>query len=351
MCSMRYDRHELRPPLGCLLRERGVEGARRAAHVDPVIAERTDCSRGAGEFRSGVEKGIQMRFSITALALGGILALGGWTQHLGAQPGLTFEVVSIKPNTSVELGSRVAVLPSGRFIMTNMPLSAILFTAYELQDAFQVDGLPEWAQKERFDIEAQAPAGVRIAFPGQGTALPRMLQAMLADRMKLATHVEKRIVPMFELVLARADGRLGPNLSPSSIDCTTAPTGPPAAPGETPPPSAGDGPTCGNRATLTSFSGMGIPLDRVIRLIIAPRVRRLVVDRTGLTGTFDISLRFRGPEPPPGAAAAGLPVSASDPDLAPIETAIQEQLGLKLQPIREPADVLVIDHIERPTAN
>lgn len=92
-------------------------------------------------------------------------------------------------------------------------------------------------------------------------------------------------------------------------------------------------------------------LDRVIRLISAPRVRRLVVDRTGLAGTFDISLRFRGPEPAPGAAAAGLPAPTADPDLVPIETAIQEQLGLKLQPIRESADVLVIDHIERPTAN
>jgi uncharacterized protein (TIGR03435 family) len=259
-----------------------------------------------------------------------------------------FEVVSIKSNTSGEQGSGVATQPGGRFIMTNMPLSAILFTAYELQDAFQVDGLPEWAQKERFDIEAQAPTGVPIAFPGQGTALPRMLQAMLADRMKLATHVEKRIVPMFELVLARADGTLGPNLSRSSLDCTTAPVGPPAAARETPS-SAGDASTCGNRATLMSFSGTGIPLDRLIRLIIAPRVRRLVVDRTGLAGTFNISLRFRGPEPSPGSIAAGpLP---TDLDLAPIETAIQEQLGLKLQPIREPADVLVIDNIERPTEN
>jgi uncharacterized protein (TIGR03435 family) len=271
-------------------------------------------------------------------------------QQLQPQPGRAFEVVSIKPNTSVEPGARVATPPGGRLSMTNVPLSAILFTAYELQDAFQVDGLPEWVQKERFDVEAQAPAGVSIAFPGQGTALPRMLQAMLADRMKLATHVEKRTVPMFALVLARADGTLGPNLSRSSIDCTTAAVGPPVAAPQTPR-SASDAPTCGNRATLTSFSGTGIPLDRVIRMIIAPRVRRLVVDRTGLAGTFDVSLRFRGPEPPPGAGVAAAPVQTLDTDLAPIETAIEEQLGLKLQPIREPADVLVIDHIERPTAN
>ena len=155
---------------------------------------------------------------------------------------------------------------------------------------------------------------------------------------------------MFALVMARADGTLGPNLVRSSIDCTTAPSGPPSNIRETPPTPGGPA-ACGNQATLTSFSGKGIPLDRVIRLIIAPRVRRLVVDRTGLAGTFDISLRFRGPEPPPGAVGAGLPVPTSDPDLPPIETAVQEQLGLKLQPIREVADVLVIDRIERPTAN
>jgi len=270
---------------------------------------------------------------------------------LGAQASKpTFEVVSIRPNHSAELGAEVSALQGGRLIMKNVPLSAILFTAYELQDAFQVDGLPEWAQKERFDIEAQAPADVPIAFPGQGTALPRMLQAMLADRMKLTTHVEKRSVPMFALVIARADGRLGPNLSRSSIDCTTAPSGPPAAARETPP-SAGRPPMCGNHATLTSFSGRGIPLDRVIRLIIAPRVRRLVVDRTGLAGTFDIDLRYRPPEPPPGTVATAPAEPAFDPDLPPIETAVQEQLGLKLQPIREQTDVLIIDGIERPTAN
>ena len=290
-----------------------------------------------------------MQCSIKVFALGVIVVLGGWL-NLRAQPMLTFEVVSIRPNTSVELATRVATLPSGRFVMTNTPLSAILFAAYELQDAFQVDGLPRWTQQERFDIEAQAPVGVPIAFPGQGTALPLMLQAMLVDRMKLATHVEKRIVPMFALVLARADGTLGPHLARSSIDCTTAPVGLPAASGETPPSPSGP-PTCGNQATLTSFSGKGIPLDRVIRLIIAPRVRRLVVDRTGLTGTFDISLRFRRPEPPPGAVAAGLSVPESDPDFPPLETAVQEQLGLRLDAIREPADVLVIDHVERPTPN
>src|SRR6185436_17692317 len=173
-----------------------------------------------------------MTFLRASLILLGCTAV--FAQQLQSQPGPTFEVVSIKPNTSVEPGARVATPPGGRLTMTNMPLSAILFTAYELQDAFQVDGLPDWVQKESFDIEARAPAGVPISFPGQGTALPRMLQAMLADRMKLATHVEKRSVPMFALVLVRADGTLGPNLSRSSIDCTTASVEPPIAARQTP---------------------------------------------------------------------------------------------------------------------
>ena len=78
---------------------------------------------------------------------GGMLVLGGSLQHLGAQSGPTFDVISIKPNLSVEPGTRVATLPGGRFVMANIPLSAIVFTAYELQDAFQVDGLPEWVQQ------------------------------------------------------------------------------------------------------------------------------------------------------------------------------------------------------------
>ena len=285
-----------------------------------------------------------MHSLIEVVAFGAILALSGFPE---TQQESRFEVVSIRPNTTQDLGARVAALPSGRFVVTNVPLSAIVIAAYELQDAFQIDGLPEWAQKERFDIEAQAPAGVPIAFPGQGTALPSMLRAMLADRMKLAVHVEKRTVPMFALVMARADGSLGPNLVRSSIDCTTAPLVPAA--GVTPS-LPGGAQTCGNRATLDSFSGRGIPLDRLIRLIIAPRVRRPVIDRTGLTGTFDVDLRYRPPDSP-GAGAAGLPVPPSDPDLPLIETAVLEQLGLRLQPIREPADVHVIDRLERPTAN
>jgi uncharacterized protein (TIGR03435 family) len=248
-------------------------------------------------------------------------------------------VVSIKPNTSVDLETRVTASPSGRLTLINMPLSAILFAAYELQDTFQVDNLPDWVRRDRFDVEAQAPRDVTIAFPGQGTALPAMLRGMLAERTKLVTHVEKRSMPMFALTLARADGRLGPHLTRSSVDCTVAPLIAAAPDSSTPP-------GCGNRATPTSFSGKGIPLDRLIRMIIAPRVRRQVIDRTGLQGVFDIELQFRAPEQQPAAATL-----SPDSDLPTIETAVQDQLGLKLQPVREPTDVLVIDHIEPPTAN
>ena len=280
-------------------------------------------------------------------ALSATLVLAVWAQHVGAQSGPTFDVVSIKASRSDEPGSRAAVQAGGRLTMTNVPLSAVVLTAFELADYNQVDGLPEWTHTERFDIEARAPVGVPIAFPGQGTPLPRMLQAMLADRMQLAAHVEKRSTAMFALVTARGDGRLGPQLSRSSIDCTTA-LSPPAASAALP---GSDASRCGIQITRTSFSGRGLPLDRVIRLIIAPRVGRPVVDRTGLTGTFDIALRYRAPDPPPGAGLGGSPVASLDPDLSPIETAVQEQLGLRLQPVREPANVLVISRIERPTPN
>jgi uncharacterized protein (TIGR03435 family) len=287
-----------------------------------------------------------MPSSVAIVTLSGMVIIGASLPPLGAQPEPTFEVVSIKPSNPQEPGSRLAVLPGGRFIMTNAPVSAIVLTAYGLQDYFQADGFPEWSRTELFDVEAQAPAGVPIAFPGSGTALPRMLQAMLADRMRLVTHVETRTLPMFALVVARADRRLGPNLVRSQIDCSTASPGVPTSPA-----AAGAGQGCGNRATFDSFSGRGIGLDRLIRFILAPRVGRQIVDRTGLAGTFDISLRFRPPEPLPGADARGLAVPDVNPDLPVIETALQEQLGLKLEPIREPSDVLIVDRIERPTMN
>lgn len=267
------------------------------------------------------------------------LLLCGTVTNLFSQMAQTFDVTSIKPNTSVDLESRVAATPNGRLTMINVPLSAILFAAFELQDAFQVDNLPDWVQRDRFDVEAQARKDVAIAFPGQGTALPAMLRSLLAERTKLVTHVEKRSVSMFALVVARSDGKLGPHLTRASVDCTVAPLLP-TPPGDSP------SPGCGNRVTPISFSGKGLPLDRVIRMIIAPRVRRQVIDRTGLQGVFDIELEFRGPEQQ--AAAGAAPQAA---DLPLLEAAVEEQLGLKLQPIREPTDVLIIDHIERPTSN
>lgn len=274
------------------------------------------------------------------------LVAGEYRPQATAQSSPTFEIVSIKRSTSLEQGSNVAVQPGGRLIIINVPVSAIVLLAFELQDYFQTDGLPEWSRSDAFDIEAQAPAGVPIAFPGQGTQLPRMLQTMLVERMKLATHVEKRNLPMFALVKARRDGSLGPGLVRSRLDCTSAPPRTASADRAAP-----QTPGCGNVATRDSFSGRGLPLDRLIRLLIAPRIGRPVVDRTGLTGTFDIALTFRLPEPPAGSVAGGSPLPPPDPDRPLLEDALQEQLGLRLQGIREPADVLVIDHLEPPSAN
>jgi uncharacterized protein (TIGR03435 family) len=280
------------------------------------------------------------------LWLSSVISLAGWLHPVAAQLPPRFEVISIKPSTSDDVGSRVIAQPDGRFVMANVPVSALVLVAYELADYIQVDGLPEWTQKERVDFEARAPAGVPIAFPGQGTALPVMLRAALAERMKLSTHVEKRVMPMLALVKARDDGLLGPGLSPSSIDCTLAPSGSPLDSG-----APRDGPQCGTQLSMTSFTARGIPLDRVIRLIIAPRVGRIVVDRTGLTGQFDVTLRFKAPERPAGPAEPASPATASDADLLPLDTAVQEQLGLKLRAIREPTDLLIVDRIEHPTPN
>jgi uncharacterized protein (TIGR03435 family) len=144
-------------------------------------------------------------------------------------------------------------------------------------------------------------------------------------------------MPIYELVLARADGRLGPKLQVSSVDCEAmrgrGRGGPPPAP-----PSPTERPMCGIRFSPASLAGGGMPIVQFAR-VLSQSVQRIVVDRTGLTGNYDFDLSWTPDQMARGADATG----------ASIFTALQEQLGLKLDAARGPVDVLVIDHVERPT--
>jgi uncharacterized protein (TIGR03435 family) len=223
-------------------------------------------------------------------------------------------------------------------------------------------GGPSWLDSERFDIVAKAPEGSR---PDQ---TPLMLRGLLADRFKLKVHGEKREVPIYALMLARSDGKLGPKLSKSTDDCekilaerraaALAARAGGAGPVPFTPPGPNEKPVCTitmrptpvqNGIPLLNFRGGGQPMQVLVSQI-SGSVNRLVVDRTGLTGLYDFELEFsmRGQVLTTQAPGTGNTPTAPIDDGPTIFDAVRE-LGLKLESERGPVDHLVIDSVERPT--
>lgn len=261
------------------------------------------------------------------------LAMAATATGLTAQSPDTprFEVTSVRQNT-LDDGVSFDEIKGNRFALRGYSLGRMIRTAYQVQE-FQVVGGPEWVDVDRFDVQATFPEGTP---PGQANV---MLRALLADRFKLAVHTETRERPVFALVTARGDGRAGPGLRASTIDC--------AAKGAQPcSMSMGPGFIRIRGRTMADFTTL---LSRLS--LTGSSLNRLIINRTGLEGRYDAELKFT-PDvvPPPGLPLpAGFP--AIDPNGPSIFTALQEQLGLKLDAQRAPVDVLVIDRAERPTEN
>lgn len=249
----------------------------------------------------------------------------------------TFEAASIKKNVSGSDNVSVRGQPGGRVSITNNPLRNIIRNAYRLQN-FQIVGGPDWINMDRWDIVAKA----------EGDPPPErmivMLQNLLADRFKLVVHREMRESPIYALVFARSDRRLGPQLHPSSTDCAAIMAAARAR-GGAPPSPPGDGPLCGTRITPGHMMTSATTMADLAR-ILSPTAGRSIVDRTGLTGNFDLELTWT-PDSPTGPAGADGARPAAE-NSASIFTAVQEQLGLKLEPQRGPVDTLVIESAERP---
>jgi uncharacterized protein (TIGR03435 family) len=248
-----------------------------------------------------------------------------FVQQYAAQgaPALRFEVASVKRNQDGDVLPRNLSLVPGGVRVTNLPLSTILWMSHRVQ-ADQVVEIPSWARSESFDIIGKAPAGVPLNMDNVGA----MLRDLLADRFQLSTRRELRELPVYALVQQKA-GSLGPRLKASGTDCLAGPPGgAPVAPPSTPPPPS----ACGATTRPGSISVRGFPLLTLARLV-GPAVGRIVVDRTGLTGTWDLEVEF----------------SADQSDGPSLFTALQEQVGLKLEAARAPVDVVVIERLERPT--
>jgi uncharacterized protein (TIGR03435 family) len=305
-----------------------------------------------------------------------VSCLGGSTLRAQAPAPQTpsapsFEVASVKPSDPNAANGILGGMPSmrpqglGGLSISNMPLRLLVRMAYGVDD-FQIAGGPPWQMTSKFDINAKAPESVNP--PSQ---LMPMMKTLLEDRFKLKTHTETRELPTYTLVLARSDGKLGSSMKPSTSDCSNAAAearqraeavlkgGPSAIAALIPRP--GETVRCammpiidpGNPAAGFGLRGDGQPISALIPLL-KQVTSRIVVDKTGLSGLYDWELRF---DPQvfltmlpqlginiPGAAASAMPPS----DSPALLTALQEQLGLKLESQRGPVEVLVIDSAEMP---
>lgn len=269
-----------------------------------------------------------------------------------AAPFQSFDVASIKPNKT---GNNIVFNQArgDRVTMTGYTLQMLIQSAYDLQD-FQIVGGPKWLDSDRFDVTAtsSSPDLLKAKQPFGPTQQQLMLRSLLADRFKLAVHNETRELPVFALILARADGRLGPELRRASVDCAAVTASRSPSSNAPQPPTSGDRPVCGSRVIPGAIVAGGITMPDLVRRLsmlsnTGSSLGRMVIDRTGLSGAFDINLHFT-PDRIPDFGPGG-PVI--DPNGPSIFTALQEQLGLKLDAQRGPVDVLVIDRAEIPVEN
>jgi uncharacterized protein (TIGR03435 family) len=254
---------------------------------------------------------------------------------------LTFEVASIKPSTGDDHRIAIQAQPGGGLRTTGTTLKFLLTFAYDVRD-FQISGGPSWINSDRFDILAKTeraagsdstPVDPRTMSDAQMKTMQEQmrarLQALLAERFQLTLHRETKEQTVYALVVGKNGSKL-----PES-----------------------DGKQSEGRRMMMGrgqVNGHGVPLSMLAN-VLSNQVGRPVIDRTGLTGNFDIKLEWT-PDPgqagpfgplPPGVDAPPPP----DPNGPSLFTALGEQLGLRLESQKGPVEVLVIDKVEKPSEN
>lgn len=266
----------------------------------------------------------------STLVLGALLLAGSlvprWIAFAQQQPRPAFEVASIKPGDPNDQRVGIHLQPGGRFTTTNATLKILIAFAYDLQ-THQISGGPKWLETDNFNIEAKADSTIPISITSEGgTQIRLTLQSLLAERFKLSVHRENKEGPVYELVVAKG----GPKLKRVEPNV------------EIPRLQLGWG----------RLTGTAVPVSLVARSL-SQRLGRTVIDKTGLSDTYDFDLSYT---PDPSQAAGFGPsgpdaLPPPDPNGPSIFTAVQEQLGLKLESGKGPVEVLVIEHAEKPDAN
>ncbi|HXA65820.1 MAG TPA: TIGR03435 family protein [Bryobacteraceae bacterium] len=284
---------------------------------------------------------------MTRITVGVCLALLSAVGLCGqsSTPPLTFEVASIKPSATDDRRVMIQIQPGGGLRTSGSTLKMLLTMAYDVRE-FQISGGPGWINTDRYDILAKAersagtenlPGDPRTMTDEQrktvGDQMRERLRALLADRFQLTLHRETKEESVYALVVAKN----GPKLQESQTK-------------------EGTGPHGMLRMGRGEVAGQGVQLQG-LTMVLSDQLGRTVIDRTGLKGNFDFKLTWTpdpgqsagppGGGPPPGADAPPPP----DPNGPSIFTALQEQLGLRLESQKGPVEMLVIDRVEKPSEN
>jgi uncharacterized protein (TIGR03435 family) len=271
------------------------------------------------------------------------------TQDGTAAPKYEYEVASIKLSKPADLNRMMIGIRNtqGGFDATGVNVRMLIKMAYNIQDN-QLENAPSWIDSDRYDIDAKMDDDTAAALPkmsqdDRNAARQQMMQALLADRFKLTIHKDSKELPVYMLTI----GKNGPKLKEATADEIAA-----AA-------SRGGGGGRGGQFRMSmgpgsmSLTAQASTIEDMARML-SNVVGRTVIDKTGLTGRYDISLNWapddmgRGPMGmPPG---GGAPPAPTDSNVPPLPTALQD-LGLKLESGKGPAEIVVIDHIEKPSEN
>ena len=242
--------------------------------------------------------------------------------HDAVTKSLVYDVISVKPTDPDAHAWWHRITADG--LSMNVTLKSLIFIAYSIQTDSQISGLPAWAATAQFDVEAKMDADTAASLaklPEDEQIKQRqvMLQTLLADRFGLKVHHETKELRVYKLVVAKG----GLKMKHTPADAST-----------------------GVRMGRGQYTGRGITIGSLVTYL-SGTLAQPVVDRTGLTGNYNLRLRYK-PDDATGASQA----SGNSQDFGPsLFSALQEQLGLKLDPAREPMDTIIVDHLERPSEN
>jgi uncharacterized protein (TIGR03435 family) len=257
------------------------------------------------------------------LSAAGIMAQSASSPAANPRPKFTaFDEAVIRPADTETKGRYLIMQGTHRFVGKFYSLKLLVAAAYDLNPR-EISGGPAWVDADHFDILAITPGDVRPTHDEQMT----MLRTLLSDRFKLTFHREQKVFSIYQLELASS----GPKIKPS----TAPPDDPPALISTVYP----------QKITLPARNATMSDLTSLLQRAVLDRP---VVNKTGLSGRYDFDLTWAPDETQFGGE---VPIAPSDGPSPPLFTAMQEQLGLRLEATRGPVDALVIDTAERPTAN